>query len=128
MDMDTYGFIIIMFIFGAAILLSALALSSGNYKLLPKRLRHAKYSDTKAYTKGLAKVLAMVAFSPILCALAGLLFKNNIIAFAVLIISFITLLTIGSRIMQPFYDDGAELEFDEEDRNNIEKIKERDYE
>ena len=126
--MDEYGFIILMLVFGAAILLSALALSSGNYKLLPKRLRHAKYSDTKAYTKGLAKVLAIVAFSPILCGLAGLIFKNNIIAFAVFIISFITLLTISSRIMQPFYDEDADLEFDEEDRKNIEKIKEKHYE
>lgn len=128
MDFDTYGFIILMLIFGAAILITALILSSGNYRLLPKRLRRAKYSDTKAYTKGLAKVLAIVAFSPILCGLSGIIFKNNTIAFAVLIISFIVLLIMGSRTMQPFYDEDAELEFDEEDRENIERIKERDYE
>ena len=96
---------ILMFVFAAAILVTALILSSGNYKLIPKRYRRAKHSNTKEYTKGLAKVLAICSTSPILCGAAGLIFKNGIIATVVLIVSFIVLIRFSSRLMKKFYEE-----------------------
>ena len=56
------GFSILMLIFGAAVMLYAAILSSGNYKLLPLTVQPSlRRKDKKGQTKHIAAVTAVVA-------------------------------------------------------------------
>lgn len=71
------GFSILMLIFGAAVILYAAILSSGNYKLLPLKVQPSLRSeDKKGQTKHIAAVTAVVAVPIILGGLAGSFWGN----------------------------------------------------
>ena len=95
-----YGYSIIMGIFAAAILLyAALMALTKDYNILPLRARQSvKPKDPKRYMTQLSKVVALVAVSPTLSALAGL--WNMIAAVIVLIGSMVLFLWIGTKIMK----------------------------
>ena len=95
-----YGYSILMGIFAGAILLYAgLMALTKDYKILPVRARQSvKPKDPKRYTAQLAKVIALVALSPALSALAGL--WNMAAALIVLLVSMILFVWLGTRIMK----------------------------
>ena len=69
------GFSILMLIFGAAVMLYAAILSSGNYKLLPLTVQPSlRRKDKKGQTKHIAAVTAVVAVPIILGGTCRLLF------------------------------------------------------
>ena len=71
------GFSVLMLIFGAAILLYAAVLSSGNYKLLPIKVQPSLRSEDKeGQTKHIAAVTAVVAVPILLGGLSGALWGN----------------------------------------------------
>ena len=73
------GFSVLMLIFGAAILLYAAILSSGNYKLLPYKVQPSlRREDKKGQTKHIAAVTALVAVPILMGGLAGCFFGNVI--------------------------------------------------
>lgn len=73
------GFSLLMLIFGAALLLYAAALSGGNHKLLPYHIEQTmRKSDQKKQTKRIAKITAIVALSPLIGGLLGLLKGNTL--------------------------------------------------
>lgn len=95
-----YGYSIIMAIFACALLIYAglLALTK-DYQMLPFRARQSvKPKDPKKYAVQLAKVIALVAASPALSALAGL--WNLIFAVIVLIGSMVLFIFLGTKIMK----------------------------
>ena len=95
-----YGYSILMGIFAAAILLYAgiMALTK-DYNMLPVRARQSvKPKDPKKYAFRLSKVIALVALSPALSALAGL--WNMPAAVAVLIGSMVLFIWLGTKIMK----------------------------
>ena len=70
-------FSILMLIFGAAILLYAAVLSSGNHKLLPYRVQPSlRNHDKKGQTRHIAKITAIVAIPIVLGGGAGTFFGN----------------------------------------------------
>ena len=94
------GFSILMGIFSAALLLYAglLALTK-EYKMLPYRSRQSvQPKDPKRYTTQLAKVIALVALAPALCALVGL--WNPLVAGIVLVVGAIVFIRIGTKLMR----------------------------
>ena len=95
-----YGYSIIMGVFSGALLLYAgLMFLTGDYDLIPTRARQSvKPKDPKRYMRQFAKVLALVALSPGLSALAGL--WNMIAAMIVLIVVFILAIVLGVKIMK----------------------------
>ena len=67
-----------MLIFGAAVLLYAMILSSGNHNLLPMKIQPSlRNDDKKGQTKHIAAVTAVVAIPVILGGLAGLFMGNT---------------------------------------------------
>ncbi len=97
-----YGYSILMFAFSGSVLLYAGLIAMGNYDLI-RRLRAAKVRDKKEYAKRFARVLALVSLSPFLSGIVGLLGDTDrmiLPAGAVLVVSFIILLAIGTRIMK----------------------------
>ncbi len=95
-----YGYSILMGIFSAAILLYAgLMALTKNYKILPVRATQSvKPKDEKRYMTQLSKVVALVALSPALSALAGL--WNMTAALVVLIVSAVLFIWLGTKIMK----------------------------
>ena|GEM_PF-1090449 len=96
-----YGYSILMAIFSAMILLYAgLAALFKDYKMLPLRARVsvAKPKNEKKYMTQFAKVMALVALSPALSALAGL--WNMAAALIVLIVSAVFFIWLGSKFMK----------------------------
>ena len=95
-----YAYSILMGIFSAAILIYAgLMALTKNYKILPLTSRQSvKPKDPEKYMTQLAKVVALVALSPALSALAGL--WNAPAAVAVLIGSMVLFLWLGTKIMK----------------------------
>lgn len=96
-----YGYSVLMGIFSAMILLYAgLAAIFKDYRILPLRVRVsvAKPKNEKKYMTQFAKMLALVALSPALSALAGL--WNMAAALIVLIVSAVFFIWLGSRIMK----------------------------
>ena len=95
-----YGYSILMGFFAAAILLYAgLMALTKNYKILPVRATQSvKPKDEKRYMTQLAKVVALVALSPALSALAGL--WNMTAALGVLIVSAVLFIWLGTKIMK----------------------------
>ena len=95
-----YGYSILMGFFAAAILLYAgLMALTKNYKILPVRATQSvKPKDEKRYMTQLAKVVALVALSPALSALAGL--WNMTAALVVLIVSAVLFIWLGTKIMK----------------------------
>ena len=95
-----YGYSILMGIFAAAILLYAgLMALTKNYKILPVRATQSvKPKDEKRYMTQLSKVVALVALSPALSALAGL--WNMTAALVVLIVSAVLFIWLGTKIMK----------------------------
>ena len=84
---------------GALLLYAGLMALSKDYKMLPWRFRQSVQPENpKAYTTHLAKVIALVALSPALSALAGL--WNMTAAVAVLIGSMILLIFLGCKIIK----------------------------
>lgn len=84
---------------GALLLYAGLMALTKDYKMLPWRFRQSVQPENpKEYTTQLAKVVALVAASPALSALAGL--WNGIAAFVVLIVSMILLIYLGCKIMK----------------------------
>lgn len=70
-----------------------------NYKILPVRATQSvKPKDEKRYMTQLAKVVALVALSPALGALAGL--WNMTAALVVLIVSAVLFIWLGTKIMK----------------------------
>ncbi|MBR4761303.1 MAG: hypothetical protein IK086_01540 [Clostridia bacterium] len=95
-----YAYSIIMGCFAAALFIYAMLMAlSGDYKILPIRSRQSvEPKDPKKYTRQLSKVIALVALSPALSALAGLF--NAAVAVAVLIGSMILFIWLGTKIMK----------------------------
>ena len=96
-----YGYSVLMGIFSAMILLYAgFAAIFKDYRILPLRVRVsvAKPKNEKKYMTQFAKMLALVALSPALSALAGL--WNMAAALIVLIVSAVFFIWLGSRIMK----------------------------
>ena len=95
-----YAYSILMGIFALAILVYAgLMALTKDYKILPLRSRQSvKPKDPKRYMTQLAKVIALVALSPALSALAGL--WNMVAAFVVLIGSMVFFIWLGTGIMR----------------------------
>lgn len=95
-----YGYSVLMGIFSAAILLYAgLMALTKNYKILPVRATQSvKPKDEKRYMTQLSKVVALVALSPALSALAGL--WNMTAALVVLIVSAVLFIWLGTKIMK----------------------------
>lgn len=96
-----YGYSVLMGIFSAMILLYAgFAAIFKDYRILPLRVRvsAAKPKNEKKYMTQFAKMLALVALSPALSALAGL--WNMTAALIVLIVSAVFFIWLGSRIMK----------------------------
>ncbi len=96
-----YGYSVLMGIFSAMILLYAgFAAIFKDYRILPLRVRVsvAKPKNEKKYMTQFAKMLALVALSPALSALAGL--WNMAVALIVLIVSAVFFIWLGSRIMK----------------------------
>lgn len=96
-----YGYSVLMGIFSAMILLYAgLAAIFKDYRILPLRVRVsvAKPKNEKKYMTQFAKMLALVALSPALSALAGL--WNMAAALIVLIVSAVFFIWLGSRFMK----------------------------
>lgn len=91
---------ILMLIFAGAILLYAglLALTK-DYKMLPYHSRvSVKPKDPKRYALQLSKVIALVALSPAISGLVG--FWNLTAAFIVLLVSFVLLIWLGTKLMK----------------------------
>ena len=95
-----HGYSILMGIFAAAILLYAgLMALTKNYKILPVRATQSvKPKDEKRYMTQLSKVVALVALSPVLSALAGL--WNMAAALVALIVSAVLFIWLGTKIMK----------------------------
>ena len=95
-----YGYSILMSVFSAAILLYAgLMALTKNYKILPVRATQSvKPKDEKRYMTQLSKVVALVALSPALSALAGL--WNMTAALVVLLVSAVLFIWLGTKIMK----------------------------
>ncbi len=95
-----YGYSILMGIFSAAILVYAgLMALTKDYRMLPYRATvSVKPKNPKKYMTQLAKVIALVALSPTLSALAGL--WNMIAAVIVLIGTMVLFIWLGTKIMK----------------------------
>lgn len=91
---------ILMGVFGVALLIYAgLMALTKDYKMLPLRSRASvKPKDEKRYATRLAKVIALVALSPLLSALIGL--WNTVAAVIALFASMIVFIWLGTRIMR----------------------------
>lgn len=98
--MMEYGYSVLMAIFSAALLLYAgLMAIFRDYKMIPMRAWvSVKPKNEKKYMAQLAKVIALVALSPALSALAGL--WNPIAALIVLILSAILFIWLGTKLMK----------------------------
>ena len=95
-----HGYSILMAIFAGAILIYALLMAlTKDYNMLPLRARvSVTPKDPKRYASKLAKVIALVALSPALSALAGL--WNMTAAAVVLIVTMVLFIWLGTRIMK----------------------------
>lgn len=95
-----YGYSVLMAIFSAALLLYAgLMAIFRDYKMIPMRARvSVKPKNEKKYMAQLAKVIALVALSPALSALAGL--WNPLAGLIVLILSAILFIWLGTKLMK----------------------------
>lgn len=95
-----YGFSILMAAFSAAVLLYAgLMALTKDYNMLPLRARTSvKPKNPKKYMTQLAKVVALVAISPALGALAGL--WNPFAGMIVLILSAVFFIWLGTKLMK----------------------------
>ncbi len=95
-----YGYSILMGIFSAAILVYAgLMALTKDYKMLPYRATiSVKPKNPKKYMTQLAKVIALIALSPALSALAGL--WNTAAAVIVLIGTMVLFIWLGTKIMK----------------------------
>ena len=95
-----YGYSILMAIFSAALLLYAgLMALFKDYKMIPFRARVSfKPKNEKKYMTQLAKVIALVALSPALSALAGL--WTPFAGLIVLILAAIFFIWLGTRLMK----------------------------
>ena len=95
-----YGYSILMGIFSAAILVYAgLMALTKDYRMLPYRATvSVKPKNPKKYMTQLAKVIALVALSPALSALAGL--WNTAAAVIVLIGTMVLFIWLGTKIMK----------------------------
>lgn len=99
-----HAYSIIMAAFGVALLLYAgLMALTKDYKMLPYRSRQSvKPKDPKKYAFQLSKVLALVALSPLLSALAALWkIPAGVI---VLFVSMILFIWLGTKIMKGVND------------------------
>ena len=95
-----YGFSILMAAFSAALLLYAgLMALLKDYKMIPLRARvSVKPKNEKKYMTQLAKVIALVAISPALSALAGM--WNPLAGMIVLILAAIFFIWLGTKLMK----------------------------
>ena len=98
--MMEYGYSVLMAIFSAALLLYAgLMAVFRDYKMIPMRARvSVKPKNEKKYMAQFAKVIALVALSPALSALAGL--WNPLAGLIVLILSAILFIWLGTKLMK----------------------------
>ena len=89
-----------MFVFGAAILLyAALMAITKDYKILPARARiSVEPKDPKAYTVQFSKVIALVATSPVLGGLVGLV--HPVAGLVVMLIMLVLTIWLGTKIMK----------------------------
>ena len=83
-----------MFIFAAVLLLYALALRSGNYKLILRNYA-TKPKDKIAYTKAVGKIIAMTAVAPVLSGVIYSLTESFALAMIALITAGASALIIG---------------------------------
>ena len=89
------GFSILMLVFGAAVLLYAAVLSTGDHRLLPYKVQPSLRSkDKKGQTKHIAAVTAVVAVPLIVGGLAGA-FLGNVACLIAMGISTAVLITIA---------------------------------
>lgn len=95
-----YGYSILMGIFAGALLLYAgLMALFKDYKMLPFRAQTSvKPKNPKKYMTQLAKVVALVACSPALSAVAGL--WNMTVAIIILIVSGVLFIWLGTKIVK----------------------------
>ena len=95
-----YGFSILMAAFSAALLLYAgLMVLFKDYKMIPLRARASfKPKNEKKYMTQLAKVIALVAISPAMSALAEL--WTPLAGIIVLILEAILFIWLGTKLMK----------------------------
>ena len=107
------GFSILMLIFGAAVMLYAAILSSGNYKLLPLTVQPSlRRKDKKGQTKHIAAVTAVVAVPIILGGLAGSFLGNIVCLITMAVSAAVILRAIANRnndLQSAVFDGGAAL-------------------
>ena len=98
--MMEYGYSVLMAIFSAALLLYAgLMAIFRDYRMIPMRARvSVKPKNEKKYMAQFVKVIALVALSPALSALAGL--WNPLAGLIVLILSAILFIWLGTKLMK----------------------------
>lgn len=96
-----YAYSILMFCFSAGILLYALLVFIFGYEVIPRGYA-VKPRDKKLYSRGVSRILLLVAASPALSGITALFGDIEIMwlpALAVLLVSFVVLMIIGVRLM-----------------------------
>ena len=91
---------ILMFIFSGAILLYALLLAWTKDIGLISRSYAAKIKNKKLYAVQFAKILAITAIAPALTGLAGTVTENIFVIGAVFVVSFITCIITGVKLVK----------------------------
>ena len=93
-----YGFSILLFCFAGMLLLYAGLLALGkDPKMIPRHYA-AQMKDPKAYTRQIAKVIALVATAPLHSGIVGL-FLGPGVAAVVLVVGIILCIWLGTRLM-----------------------------
>ncbi len=88
-----------MFVFGGMLLIySAILYATGDVKLIPRHWA-AKIDDEKAYARGIAGVVALVALTPVLGGVTAL-FAPPLVTGIVMAVSFILFMYLGVQIMK----------------------------
>ena len=72
-----YGFPILTLIFGGCFMLYALVVKVGGFRFIPRNWA-VRATDQDAYANEFAKVIAILALSPILSGLIGLVFGEGV--------------------------------------------------
>ena len=90
------GFSVLMTVFGAALLLYAAALSSGNPNVLPLRVQPSLRKDNqKEQVRHIAKITALVALCPVIGGLIGYLTGKNLFCLIGMIVTAAVLIVLS---------------------------------
>ena len=94
-----YASILMLILSGALFLYAAILAKTKDSRLIARDYA-AKMEDRKAYTKQFAKVLALVAASPLAGGIAGLITDNGRLVLRIIIGGVILALLIGVDLMK----------------------------